>query len=180
MTTDTEQTTETQDEVEQKPKVETREMAVQRLHAEIHGARQRLTASTAEYNEAREEAKAAKKTMESDQLRLNGIIAELDGALHDSDWQPRLPFPGDDASDGVDPAKTAPLSELGLPPAMQEKLEEADLETVADVEQAIAKDKLRKIDGIGQSAIDRIADEIVTWRDANGYGDEDADDEGDE
>lgn len=171
MTTQTEQTTETQDEVEHKPNVETRELAVKRLHAEIHGARQRLTAARAEYTDARDAAKAARQQLEHDQARLNEIIADLDAALHDSDWQPRLPFE-DDYGTGADPAKTAPLSELGLPPVMQETLEQADLETVADVEQAIARDKLRKIDGIGQVAIDRIADEIMLWRDTNGYGDE--------
>jgi len=41
----------------------------------------------------------------------------------------------------------------------------------------IAENRLTKIKGIGAAVVDKITDAIITWRNANGYGSEDEDDE---
>lgn len=76
-----------------------------------------------------------------------------------------------------DPAKSAPLSVLaphGLTESKAEKLAEADIRTVADLEACINAGRLMKIKGIGEKAIDKIADAVLAWREKNPAPDEPA------
>lgn len=166
------------EEAEQ-PKAETREEAVKRLESEMGQRLRALQDATDAHTAAAEEAKAAKKYMEAAQNRLNATCVELNDALN-GDWQPALPFPAEDgeqpveepSTSGRDPAITAAVSELDITSSQVEKLEDADIATVKELEAAMQADRLRKVKGIGPTAIDKISDAVITWRNANGYGSE--------
>lgn len=164
-------------------KPETREEAKERLHSEMHFARESLVELTGKHEEAKEAAKHAKKRMELAQDRLNEIVTELDEVLQDGFWQPYLPLGrGDSVSVAPvatkDPALTAKVHDLvehGVSEKQCDKLVDAQVETIAEVEQRIRDgNPLTKITGIGQSAADRFADALIGWRNQHGYG---ADDE---
>lgn len=76
-----------------------------------------------------------------------------------------------------DPAKLAPLSVLaphGLTESKAEKLAEADIRTVADLEAKINAGRLKEIRGIGDAALDKIQDAVLAWRETNPAPDEPA------
>jgi|DEB0MinimDraft_6_1074348.scaffolds.fasta_scaffold03462_4 DNA-binding Xre family transcriptional regulator len=165
----------------ERPKVETREEAVKRLESEMGQRLEALQDATDAHTAAAEEAKAAKKYMEAAQNRLNSTCVELNNALN-GNWQPALPFPSEDSEEeqqaeepstsGKDPAITAAVSELDITPSQAQKLEDADIATVKELEEAMNADRLRKVKGIGAAAIDKISDAVVAWRNTNGYGSE--------
>ncbi|MHC4880699.1 MAG: hypothetical protein ACYTGL_29960 [Planctomycetota bacterium] len=170
------------EEAPAQPRAETREEAVRRLEGDLSDRLHELRAAESEYAAKDRSAKAAKKAMEAAQSALNATASELDEALHGS-FQPRLPFPPDEAGattsepeaepvepSSKDPAIEAPLSELGLSGSLTGKLESADIDTVAELEGAMSKDRLRKIQGVGPSAIDKISDAVINWRNEHGYG----------
>lgn len=172
----------------QKPKAETREQAVVRLQELMCARLEALQKAKVSHSMKAEEAKTAKKAMEAAQDALNGVVTTLQHALH-GQWQPALPFADDmDGPDnetgntaenhaessqtvsGKDPAIEAPVSELGLTSSITGKLEAGDIETVKELETVMAQDRLRKVAGIGQSAIDKISDAVIDWRKKYGYG----------
>ena len=175
-----------------RPKAETRPEAVKRLHQSIHVLRQRLLDAFGEHADLTEQVKIAKKHLERVQGKLNEAVADLDSALFSKDWQPGLPFnetddddddDDDDESSGSDeqpsrdtpsqtkdPAIDASIEQLGLTESMTEKLFNAYIDTIADLEKSMREDKLRKAKGVGPGAIDKITDALIAWRNQNGYG----------
>ena len=172
---------------------ETREKAIARLQSGLHEIRGRYLARRDDYEEKAEAAKAAKKSMEAAQDTLNDLVGELDEAIHGTEWQSRLPLDyseavgGDDAilpadgepttpaATGPDPAKKASIQQLvehGVSQKQAEKLIDADIDTIAELEKRIREELLwsHKVKGIGVSAADKITDALIAWRDANGYG----------
>ncbi len=164
---------------------ETREQAIARLQSGLHEVRQRYIERRAHYEDCAEAAKLAKKSMESAQDTLNDLVGELDDAINSSAWQARLPLNyGEGAADtsadagrssADDPAKTASIEQLvefGISDKQAEKLMDADIETVAELEKRIREVNgwFRKIKGIGESAADKVADALVAWRTKFGYG----------
>lgn len=76
-----------------------------------------------------------------------------------------------------DPAKLAPLSALakfGLTESKAEKLAEANIRTIADLEACIQAGRLQQIRGIGDVAVDKITDAVLAWREQNPAPDEPA------
>lgn len=179
------------DEARRKFRAESRSQAIIRLQREMHGKLEALREAKAEHHDAAEEAKSAKKAMETAQKALNSLVVELDDALHNADWQPHLPFETSEDSEIVDdqnseaasatsdeqkpekdPAIEAHVSHLGLSPSIVGKLEESDIDTIKELEVIMSQDRLRKVPGIGPVAIDRISDAVIDWRNRNGYGSE--------
>lgn len=164
---------------------ETREQAISRLQSGLHEVRGRYLDRRSHYEDLAEQAKNAKKSMESAQETLNDLIGELDDAINSEAWQTRLPLKYDDGTTTVeisaspatvaDPAKNASVQQLvehGVSQKQVEKLIEADVETIAELEKRI-RDIIgwyKKIKGIGESAADKVADALIAWRKDNGYG----------
>lgn len=163
------------------PKAETREQAIFRLQAGLHGVRQRLLERQADWIDKADAAKAAKKSVEDAQDQLNELVGELDEALHAECWQASLPLTYDAEGDPVpaetseDPAKIASVEQLvdhGISGKQAEKLLDADVETIAELEKRIREVNgwFRKIKGIGESAADKVSDALISWRKQHGYG----------
>lgn len=166
---------------------ETRDEAISRLQAGLHDVRLRYLERRSHYEELAEQAKNAKKAMEAAQETLNDLIGELDDAINSETWQARLPLkydadgvpplasvPGDPAN-ADDPAKKSSVEQLvefGISQKQAEKLLDADIETVAELEKRIREVNgwFRKIKGIGESAADKICDALMAWRGKYGYG----------
>jgi len=159
------------------PTSETREQAIARLQTSLHDVRQHYLDRRDNYETASEAAKGAKKAMEAAQETLNELVGELDEAINNETWQARLPLTYDAPSEipADDPAKSASVENLvahGISQKQAEKLIEADIETIGELERRIREVNgwFRKVKGIGESVADKIADAIVSWRDAHGYG----------
>jgi hypothetical protein len=158
---------------------ETRAEAKVRLEEEMHYAKVALITLTGEHEAAKEEAKFAKARMTQAQVRLNEIVQELDDVNRDGDWQPRLPLDRDSGSgsSAKDPAITAAVHELakyGATEKQCDKLVDAQIETITELESRIASgNPLTKIKGIGQALCDSLCDALMEWRKANGYGADD-------
>ena len=158
---------------------ETRAEAKIRLEEEMHYAKVALITLTGEHEVAKEDAKFAKARMAQAQVKLNEIVQELDDVNRDGDWQPRLPLDRDSGSgsSAKDPAITATVHELskyGATEKQCDKLVDAQIETITELESRIASgNPLTKIKGIGQALCDSLCDALMEWRKANGYGADD-------
>ncbi len=164
-------------------KSETREQAVARIQAGLHDVRAQYLERKSDFDEKSEAAKSAKKAMEAAQETLNDLIGGLDEALNSEAWQARLPLTYDAAPPAGEPAAaTVPdpakscsvegLVEFGVSLKQADKLLEADVETISELEARIrdVNGWFAKIKGIGQSAADKIADALMEWRKKYGYG----------
>lgn len=114
-----------------------------------------------EWTQLRGDASEAKK--EYDQT-----VAELTHLINRGpDYQRKLEF--DDTEDGETLAwREEPIaSNLGLSAKVLEKLEEAGIETIGQLEDRRAGDGLTSITGIGQATADKIEQQILDWLDEN-------------
>ena len=164
-----------------------RQQAIDRLHLDLHRAQRELINALADLDIAKAEAKNAKKAYDIAQSGLNSVVAELSEALSSSsEWQARLQFPEDDVdsqapeSDSLtnesqptkDPALDASVEQLAITDSLKEKMLDADIATIKELEQVMVEDRLRKVKGVGDTAIDKISDAVIAWRNEYGYGPE--------
>ena len=107
------------------------------------------------------EHKEAKLHQEATQEKLNRLVDQLED-IENGNYQPLLVFPADEPAE--DPGKTFFVGDLDITPGQVEKLNEAEIGTVAQLEEAIRQGKIQSISGIGETAVDRISDAVVKYR----------------
>lgn len=123
--------------------------------------RSKLQIAEEELEDAKAETKEAKIHVDAIQLKLNRLVDDL-ARIQNGNYQPLLAFPEDEPVE--DPGKTTTIANLDITPSQIEKLNEAEIETVAQLEEAIGHGKIQNISGIGEKAIDRISDSVLKWR----------------
>lgn len=137
-----------------------------RKEEEIFEQRAQVREAERELADAKEELKAAKECLDGRQSYLNSLIDQLQAIRDGRPIQRELPLESGDDGQSEDVAGKELISVLGLPNGTLEKLQEADIETIKDLEMAMADGKIipGRIKGIGESAIDRITDALEKFR----------------
>jgi hypothetical protein len=171
-----------------RPKAETRTEAISRLQDEMQDRLVSFTSATDCFDLASNRAKIARKLMDATQEELNLIVTQLCEVRAGGDWQPRLHFPSDVPAPTVDAAadpviawsvaelETDRLTERlnrdadGTTPAITDKIVEAGLGTIGDLEAAM-RDKpehwYQSVTGFGPIGRDRVLDALESLR--NGF-----------
>lgn len=121
-----------------------------------------------EWTQRKESAKIAKHHFEECVRALRAAIRNR------NDPQQELPFGDDPASGGEGEPDTVPfdegakqdIAELGLTENQAEKLREAEIDTVGDLERAMRENAhwWQDISGIGEAAVDKISDRLMEFR----------------
>jgi hypothetical protein len=109
------------------------------------------------YLDARRVARKAKEEFDAADAQLRNLIA--DGP----DPQAKLPFPPEPAEDAW---RIAKLEELLLPPKLRQKLLDAGIETIGQLEDLRAEIALGTSDwppGFGPSKISAVEDSVISW-----------------
>lgn len=126
-----------------------------------------ITDKDNEINEVAEQLKSLKADRE-------GLVSRLRSHIRQRPDQNELPFPPEGEAPEVAPnpatspndGKTVPLADIGLTEAITEKLAQAGIDTVADLEAAFAGKGLQ-VKGLGEAKIDKISDALRVWREKN-------------
>lgn len=109
----------------------------------------------------RRAAKIAKENFEAADQELRTLIAE------GFDPQAKLPFSAEpQVAEDVDAWRLAPLSELFLPEKLRDKLLDAGVETIGQLEDLrgeISEGKAEWPKGIGTAKITAIEDSVLSW-----------------
>jgi DNA-directed RNA polymerase alpha subunit len=115
-----------------------------------------------EWASAKEDAAEAKKSYD-------GLVSQLQLLIgRGPDMQGKLEFPDDEEATPDDAWRDAQIVDaLALSVGQYEKLEEAGITTVGQLEDLRAGDGLDSIKGFGQATIDKIEDQIIEWLDEN-------------
>ena len=129
--------------------------------AELITKRHEVKSAEVTLEAAKLEQKEAKLTLEAKQEKLNRLVDQLED-INNGNYQPQFDFPDYELAE--DPAKVDDIAMLDLTPGQVEKLNEAKIETVAQIEDAIGQGKIQKISGIGETAVDRISDAVLKYR----------------
>jgi len=163
MTTDVAEVTENQT---QEPEgITERQQAMLELNEQIIAQRKRVREAELALSDAKEELKCAKECLDSRQSHLNSLVDDLEDVRDGRPLQKSLPL-SDGESAPEDVHGQSPVSVLKVPAGYLEKLEEAEVETVADLEAFMAAGKLTpgSVKGLGESAIDKITDALAAYR----------------
>lgn len=109
----------------------------------------------------RRAAKNAKENFEAADQELRTLIAE------GFDPQAKLPFPAEpQVAEDPDAWRLAPLSELFLPEKLRDKLLDAGIETIGQLEDLrgqISEGKAEWPKGIGTAKVTAIEDSVLSW-----------------
>lgn len=115
----------------------------------------------ARFFDARRGAKNAKDDFEAADQELRTLIAE------GFDPQAKLPFPTEpQVAEDVDAWRLAPLSELFLPEKLRDKLLDAGIETIGQLEDLrgeISEGKAEWPKGVGTAKVTAIEDSVLSW-----------------
>lgn len=166
------------------PVDETREQALTRLKRAIEIRLEARLAAHVRSESAKAAAKFAKAEAKDADAELIAVVAQFSEIDGNPNWKPsqdrqkQFVFGESDSTNSDsqslpatnDPAKIASVEQLSLTEAMHEKLLEADISTIADLEASISHDRLSRIKGVGVAAVDKITDALVEWRRKHGYG----------
>lgn len=151
-------------------------------YSEICELNRELMAATREFESSKEDASSKKKFMEELGKRLSYLIAR------GPDYQQKLPFEANENSDQVTDSqpdnawREVPVVDaLSLTAKQLDKLDEAGVRTMGQLEDLRGGDGLGSIHGFGQATIDKIEDQSLAWLTENRdrFGEVVSDDQGD-
>jgi hypothetical protein len=104
---------------------------------------------------------AAKKRVDEISKRLSYLIAR------GPDNQKKLPFVDSTDGNSLEWREQDIAGSLGLPAKTLEKLEDAGIHTIGELEDLRAGDGLTSIGGIGQATADKIEEQVLEWLSEN-------------
>jgi hypothetical protein len=139
---------------------------------EIRRFMPRLRASEQEHRDLADQAKEAKKTMESNHLHLSMLCGRLADAMN-GNYQPTLPFDAEQKPlPSADQGAAMPIGVLkdhGLTDKMVETLVDHEVATVGKLESLMRADEWwhRKIKGFGEDRITKVIDALMSFRSQN-------------
>lgn len=140
---------------------------------EIRKLNRELTEATREFESSKADASAKKKFVDELGKRLSYLISR------GPEFQQKLLFAASEKSDQAEPVtppatqpdnswRNAPVADaLSLTAKQLERLEEAGVRTIGQLEDLRGGDGLGSIHGFGQATVDKIEDQVLEWLSEN-------------
>ena len=114
-----------------------------------------------EWEMLKDKTGSAKERVDEIGKRLSYLIAR------GPDYQKKLPFENSTAGESLEWREQDIAGSLGLTAKVLEKLEDAGITTIGDLEDLRADAGLRSIGGIGQATADKIEEQVLEWLSEN-------------
>lgn len=115
----------------------------------------------AEWEFLKDKTGSAKKRVDEISKRLSYLIAR------GPEKQQKLPFEDSTKGEVLAWREASVAESLGLTTGVLEKLANAGVTTIGELEDLRAGAGLRSIKGIGQATVDKIEDQVIEWLDEN-------------
>lgn len=137
------------------------------------GLNQQLKGVDAEIKGIKDDLKDAKEHRESLISSITQRLSDLSD-IENGQYQPSL-FAGQDNEESNDPAFGCPIFNLGMTEKENEILISTGIKTIADLEKQMRENEWwhSEIKGFGQAKVDKLSDNLTSWRMRNPVPSED-------